>query len=164
MQAFSSAKCTQACMHKPVCTSLYAQACMLQTKSVDDILLNFPEHGVHLIFESSSQKLRLIEVYDLSRLQVRLLSHSFGRSLTRSLLHSLTHSLGMCLLHSCVNRLCTTTLLCTAAVCMFHCCCNTKQEHAVARLNTWKCCKALLCSTGKAGCSYSRRLCPPSNL
>ena len=107
-------------LHNPVCC---------RQKSVDDILLNFPEHGVHLIFESSSQKLRLIEVYDLSRLQVRLLSHSFGcSSLAPSLTYSLTHSLDMCLPHSCVNSLCTTILLCAAAVCMFHCCCKTKQD------------------------------------
>ncbi len=72
-QAIPGAECMQA---------IFAQACLLQTTSVDDILLNFPEHGVHLIFESSSQKLRLIEVYDLSRLQVKLLSHSFDSSLT----------------------------------------------------------------------------------
>ncbi len=77
-QAIPGAECMQA---------IFAQTCLLQTTSVDDILLNFPEHGVHLIFESSSQKLRLIEVYDLSRLQVRLLSHSFCHSLTCSLLH-----------------------------------------------------------------------------
>ncbi len=84
-RAFPSAECTQA---------IFAQACLLQTKSVDDVLLNFPEHGMHLIFESSSQKLRLIEVYDLSRLQVRLLSHSFScSSLAPSLTYLLAHSL-----------------------------------------------------------------------
>ena len=35
------------------------------------ILLKFPEHGMHLVFDAKSQKLRLIEVYDLSRVQVR---------------------------------------------------------------------------------------------
>ena len=75
-RAFPSAECTQA---------IFAQACLLQTTSVDDILLNFPEHGVHLIFESSSQKLRLIEVYDLSRLQVRPPSYPFDCYLIRFL-------------------------------------------------------------------------------
>ncbi|KAL0047926.1 hypothetical protein WJX82_003400 [Trebouxia sp. C0006] len=51
-----------------------------KTTSVDDILLNFPEHGVHLMFESSSQKLRLIEVYDLSRLQVKRGAATVGGS------------------------------------------------------------------------------------
>lgn len=91
-QATPGAECTQA---------TFAQVCLLQTTSLDDILLNLPEHGVHLIFESSSQTLRLIEVYDLSRLQVRLLSHSFDRSLTQSFTQSLTylftHSLDMSL-------------------------------------------------------------------
>uniref|UniRef100_A0A061R1P5 Upf0183 protein n=2 Tax=Tetraselmis sp. GSL018 TaxID=582737 RepID=A0A061R1P5_9CHLO len=36
-----------------------------------DIVLNFPEAGMHLRFEPHSQRLRLIEVYDLSRMQVR---------------------------------------------------------------------------------------------
>ena len=35
-----------------------------------DLILNFPEHGMHLRFEPSSQRLRLIEVYDISRMQV----------------------------------------------------------------------------------------------
>lgn len=51
-----------------------------KTKSVDDILLNFPEHGMHLIFESSSQKLHLIEVYDLSRLQLKRGAATVGGS------------------------------------------------------------------------------------
>ncbi|KAL0030389.1 hypothetical protein WJX79_000798 [Trebouxia sp. C0005] len=51
-----------------------------KTTSLDDILLNLPEHGVHLIFESSSQTLRLIEVYDLSRLQVKRGAATVGGS------------------------------------------------------------------------------------
>ena len=82
-QAIPGTGCTQA---------IFAQACLLQTTNVDDILLNFPEHGVHLIFESSSQKLRLIEVYDLSRLQVRLLLTSFDRCVTCSFTHFLAQS------------------------------------------------------------------------
>ncbi|EIE18598.1 UPF0183-domain-containing protein [Coccomyxa subellipsoidea C-169] len=34
-----------------------------------DIVINFPEHGMHLRFEPRSQRLRLVEVYDVSRLQ-----------------------------------------------------------------------------------------------
>ncbi len=34
-------------------------------------MINFPEHGLHLRFEPRSQRLRLIEVYDVSRLQAR---------------------------------------------------------------------------------------------
>lgn len=34
------------------------------------LLLNFPEHGLHLVFEGFSQRLCLIEVFDLSRVQV----------------------------------------------------------------------------------------------
>jgi len=37
-----------------------------------DVVINFPEHGMHLRFEPRSQRLRLVEVYDLSRLQVSL--------------------------------------------------------------------------------------------
>lgn len=36
-----------------------------------DLLLNLPEHGMHLRFEAHSQRLRLIEVYDISRMEVR---------------------------------------------------------------------------------------------
>ncbi len=42
----------------------------LQALFDQDIVINFPEHGMHLRFEPRSQRLRLIEVYDLSRLQV----------------------------------------------------------------------------------------------
>ena len=42
-----------------------------------DIVINFPEHGFHLRFDPRSQRLRLIEVYDVTRLQVRgALMHS----------------------------------------------------------------------------------------
>lgn len=43
----------------------------MQEGSSSDLLVNLPEHGMHLCFEGSSQRLRLIEVYDLSRLQVQ---------------------------------------------------------------------------------------------
>lgn len=36
-----------------------------------DLLLNLPEQGMHLRFEAHSQRLRLIEVYDISRMEVR---------------------------------------------------------------------------------------------
>lgn len=42
----------------------------LQALYNHDIILNFPEHGMHLRFEPSSQQLRLIEIYDVSRMQV----------------------------------------------------------------------------------------------
>jgi len=47
-----------------------------ETVSCKDIILNFPEAGMHLRFEPYSQRLRLIEIYDLSRMQVR-----YGQSL-----------------------------------------------------------------------------------
>ena len=37
-----------------------------------DLVLNLPEHGMHLLFSPVTQRLRLIEVYDLSRMQVWL--------------------------------------------------------------------------------------------
>lgn len=43
----------------------------MQDMLQNDIILNFPEHGMHLRFEARTQRLRLIEVYDMSRLQVR---------------------------------------------------------------------------------------------
>ena len=43
---------------------------LLQGSTQQDILLYFPEHGLHLIFDGASQMLRLIEVLDLSRVQV----------------------------------------------------------------------------------------------
>jgi Uncharacterised protein family (UPF0183) len=43
---------------------------MYQDMLDQDIVLNLPEHGIHLRFEPKSQRLRLIEAYDLSRSQV----------------------------------------------------------------------------------------------
>eukprot|EP00884_Botryococcus_braunii_P022641 jgi/Botrbrau1/9060/Bobra.0376s0034.2 len=37
---------------------------------LEDIILNLPEHGIHLRFDSRSQRLRLIEGYDLTRAEV----------------------------------------------------------------------------------------------
>ena len=45
----------------------------MQVVFCQDIVINFPEHGFHLRFEPRSQRLRLIEVYDVTRLQVWLL-------------------------------------------------------------------------------------------
>jgi len=44
---------------------------VFQETACSDIILNFPESGMHLRFEPVSQRLRLIEVYDLSRMQIR---------------------------------------------------------------------------------------------
>ena len=46
----------------------------MQVVFSQDIVINFPEHGFHLRFEPRSQRLRLIEVYDVTRLQVLLLA------------------------------------------------------------------------------------------
>ena len=35
-----------------------------------DLVLNLPEHGMHLRFDPGTQRLRLIEIYDISRIQV----------------------------------------------------------------------------------------------
>ena len=35
-----------------------------------DVILCLPEHGMHLRFEPTSQRLRLIEIYDISRMEV----------------------------------------------------------------------------------------------
>jgi hypothetical protein len=35
-----------------------------------DIVISFPDHGFHLRFDPWSQRLRLIEVFDVKRLQV----------------------------------------------------------------------------------------------
>ncbi len=43
---------------------------LAQDMLCQDIILNFPEHGIHLRFEPKSQRLRLIEAYDLTRAQV----------------------------------------------------------------------------------------------
>jgi hypothetical protein len=42
-----------------------------------DIIINFPEYGMHLRFEPRSQRLRLVEVYDVSRLQASLSTVKF---------------------------------------------------------------------------------------
>ena len=42
----------------------------MQASNQQDILLNFPEHGLHLVFDGANQRLRLLEIYDLSRMQV----------------------------------------------------------------------------------------------
>lgn len=62
----------------------------LQALFDQDIVINFPEHGMHLRFEPRSQRLRLIEVYDLSRLQVStavstaMLQHKQGQQLSNT--------------------------------------------------------------------------------
>ena len=48
------------------CRSNHRETCLLQALLDQDLILNFPEHGMHLRFEPSSQRLRLIEVYDIS--------------------------------------------------------------------------------------------------
>ncbi|CAK0785960.1 hypothetical protein CVIRNUC_009173 [Coccomyxa viridis] len=50
-----------------------------------DIVINFPEHGFHLRFDPRSQRLRLIEVYDVTRLQVK-----YGKSLIGGASHPAT--------------------------------------------------------------------------
>lgn len=49
---------------------LQTKFCCFQAFFDQDIVVNFPEHGMHLRFEPRSQRLRLVEVYDVSRLQV----------------------------------------------------------------------------------------------
>ena len=53
---------------------MFYKTCDTQGQLEQDIVINFPEHGLHLRFEPRSQRLRLIEVYDVSRLQARGLS------------------------------------------------------------------------------------------
>ncbi|KAG6541426.1 hypothetical protein Mapa_017204 [Marchantia paleacea] len=43
-----------------------------------DLVISFPEHGFHLRFEPRSQRLRLIEVFDVQRLQMRYATSSIG--------------------------------------------------------------------------------------
>lgn len=43
-----------------------------------DLVISFPDHGFHLRFEPRSQRLRLIEVYDVQRLQMRYATSSIG--------------------------------------------------------------------------------------
>lgn len=42
----------------------------LQDTLENDVLLRFPEYGFQLHFEPRSQRLRLIQVFDATRLQV----------------------------------------------------------------------------------------------
>lgn len=56
----------------PHCTVSMRHLLLFQALFDQDIVINFPEHGMHLRFEARSQRLRLVEVYDLSRLQVSL--------------------------------------------------------------------------------------------
>ncbi|KAK9846703.1 hypothetical protein WJX84_003064 [Apatococcus fuscideae] len=51
----------------------YSEACLCQ-----DLTLGLPEHGLHLRFDSLSQSLKLIEVYDITRMQVRYAYHLVG--------------------------------------------------------------------------------------
>ncbi|XP_068640141.1 PHAF1 protein At3g51130-like isoform X1 [Aristolochia californica] len=43
-----------------------------------DVVISFPDHGFHLRFDSWSQRLRLIEVYDVKRLQMRYATSLIG--------------------------------------------------------------------------------------
>ncbi|URE26046.1 Dihydrouridine synthase (Dus) [Musa troglodytarum] len=43
-----------------------------------DIVISFPDHGFHLRFDPWSQRLRLIEVYDVKRLQMRYANSLIG--------------------------------------------------------------------------------------
>lgn len=43
-----------------------------------DILISFPDHGFHLRFDPWSQRLRLIEIYDIKRLQMRYSANLIG--------------------------------------------------------------------------------------
>ncbi|XP_043707922.1 PHAF1 protein At3g51130-like isoform X2 [Telopea speciosissima] len=43
-----------------------------------DIVINFPDHGFHLRFDPWSQRLRLIEVFDVKRLQMRYATSLIG--------------------------------------------------------------------------------------
>ncbi|KAJ3672449.1 hypothetical protein LUZ60_007170 [Juncus effusus] len=43
-----------------------------------DIVISFPDHGFHLRFDPLSQRLRLIEIYDVKRLQMRYATSLIG--------------------------------------------------------------------------------------
>ncbi|EXC35396.1 hypothetical protein L484_026721 [Morus notabilis] len=43
-----------------------------------DIVISFPDHGFHLRFDSWSQRLRLIEIFDVKRLQMRYATSLIG--------------------------------------------------------------------------------------
>ncbi|KAJ8451954.1 hypothetical protein Cgig2_007437 [Carnegiea gigantea] len=47
-----------------------------------DIVISFPDHGFHLRFDPWSQRLRLIEIYDVKRLQMRYATSLIGGSTT----------------------------------------------------------------------------------
>jgi hypothetical protein len=51
---------------------------MVQEPLKVDLVISFPEHGFHLRFEPRSQRLRLIEVFDVQRLQMRYATSSIG--------------------------------------------------------------------------------------
>ncbi|KAJ6420196.1 hypothetical protein OIU84_030160 [Salix udensis] len=46
-----------------------------------DIVISFPDHGFHLRFDPWSQRLRLIEIFDVKRLQMRYATSLIGYSL-----------------------------------------------------------------------------------
>ncbi|KAH0934956.1 hypothetical protein HID58_012073 [Brassica napus] len=43
-----------------------------------DIVISFPDHGFHLRFDPWSQRLRLVEIYDVKRLQMRYATSMIG--------------------------------------------------------------------------------------
>ncbi|KAF8048407.1 hypothetical protein N665_2525s0001 [Sinapis alba] len=43
-----------------------------------DIVISFPDHGFHLRFDPWSQRLRLVEIYDVKRLQMRYATSTIG--------------------------------------------------------------------------------------
>ncbi|CAF2019117.1 unnamed protein product [Brassica napus] len=45
-----------------------------------DIVISFPDHGFHLRFDPWSQRLRLVEIYDVKRLQMRYATSTIGGS------------------------------------------------------------------------------------
>ncbi|KAH9662879.1 UPF0183 protein [Citrus sinensis] len=47
-----------------------------------DIIISFPDHGFHLRFDPWSQRLRLIEIFDIKRLQMRYATSLIGGSST----------------------------------------------------------------------------------
>lgn len=63
----------------PVVLTFTQSSMAVQVLLEHDLILNFPEHGMHLRFEPSSQRLRLIEIYDVSRMQVTALFTSRSR-------------------------------------------------------------------------------------
>lgn len=65
---------------------------VLQVLFHQDIVINFPEHGFHLRFEPRSQRLRLIEVYDVTRLQVSTFSNCFVSILALYMPHMFSYT------------------------------------------------------------------------